>query len=96
MLIYHCIENYHAIAHQVSWLSTLCRIDLSNPAVLDAVIDGDAALRQGNPEAFDKMRGLLVLAFQLVERSSQLHGSTRTAEFVVATITEIEKRRAGH
>lgn len=86
-------QDFGAVVVELAGLSALCGVRLRDPGVVDAVLRGDELIRHANPIAFDKMRGLLVLAFTLVERSVAAQGAESTAEFVASAIAEASERR---
>lgn len=92
----HFEQDLDDIIHELATLAALCGVRLRDPGVMDAVLQNDALMRHQNEVAFDKMRGLLVLAFSTVERSAATEGVHLTAEFVRRALEEIDGRREQH
>ncbi len=91
--IQHFSKDFEAVAMELASLAKLCDIRLRDPGVTDAVLRGDDFIRQNNPAAFDKMRGLLALAISMVEQSIATEGAESTSEFVARAIAEAVERR---
>lgn len=89
----HFEQDLDDIIHELATLAALCGLRLRDPGVMDAVLQNDPLMRHGNEAAFDKMRGLLVLAFSTVERSVATEGAGLTAEFVREALAEVDDRR---
>lgn len=92
----HFEQDLDDILNELATLAGLCGIRLRDPGVIDAVLQEDPLMRHGNEAAFDKMRGLLVLAYTTVEQSVEIEGVELTAEFVRRTLAEIDERRGQH
>lgn len=88
----HFEQDLDAIIHELAVLSRLCGLRLREPGVIDAVLHNDALMRHHNEAAFDKMRGLLVLAYTMVERSAATEGAVLTSEFVREALAEVDER----
>ncbi len=91
--IQHFGKDFEAVAMELASLAKMCDIRLRDPGVTDAVLRGDDSIRQTNPIAFDKMRGLLALAYSMVEQSVAAEGAQSTGEFVSRAIAEAAERR---
>ena len=73
-------------------LESLCGLKLSAPGVIDAVLRGDQHLNGGNEIAFNKLRGLLVLSYKMVENAANFHGGEPAAEAIARALSDIAER----
>lgn len=89
----HFDRDLEELVKELSTLAQLCNIRLRDPGVVDAVLQSNEGIRSANPIAFDKMRGLLVLAYTMVERSAAVEGREATAEIVSKAIADAVARR---
>ncbi|ANQ86974.1 hypothetical protein [Azoarcus olearius] len=89
----HFQQDLDDIIHELATLAALCGLRLRDPGVMDAVLHNDPRLRQGNEAAFDKMRGLLVLAFTTVEHAVESEGVGPTSAFILRALAEVDERR---
>lgn len=89
----HFDRDLEELVKELSTLAQLCNVRLRDPGVVDAVLQSNEGIRSVNPIAFDKMRGLLVLAYTMVERSAAVEGREATAEIVSKAIADAVARR---
>ncbi len=89
----HFSQDFEEIIMELATLAQLCGIRLRDPGMADAVLRGDELIRSENPLAFDKMRGLLGLAYTMVEQSVAAEGAQSTGEFVARAMAEVAERR---
>ena len=86
---YHFETDFEKVVYEIIHLQNLCGISLTQTGVMDAVLKNENTLRNKNPTAFDKLRGLVILAFKLIEQTADFHGGNAAAEALAKTINRI-------
>ncbi|MBL8482200.1 MAG: hypothetical protein JNJ60_08400 [Rhodocyclaceae bacterium] len=90
----HYGRELDEIVHEIALSADLCGLQLLEPGVLDAVLRKDTSLcSHDNPIAFEKLRGLLVLAYKVIDEAVALNGAAATDEALRAAILHVEQLR---
>jgi hypothetical protein len=90
-------ENFNhelaSIDMEIARLAQLCGIHLLQPGVAEAVLRGDSSLcNSTNPLAWDKLRGLLVLHYHVVQEAAATDGVDAAAEGVRQALESVSER----
>lgn len=90
-------ENFNqelaAIDLEIARLAQLCDVPLLQPGVAEAVLRGDTSLcNQNNEIAWQKMRGLLVLHYHVVQEAAATDGVEAAAESVRLALLSVQER----
>lgn len=90
-------ENYdselESIDMELARLAQLCGIDLRRPGVAEQVLKGDASLcTTSNPIAWEKLRGLLVLHYHVVQEEASEEGNAAAADSVRRAVERVTAR----
>ena len=90
-------ENFNheleAIDLEIARLAQLCDVPLLEPGVAEAVLRGDTSLcNTTNQLAWDKMRGLLVLHYHVVQEAAAVDGVEAAAEGVRRALERVQAR----
>lgn len=89
----HFDRELTSIDMELARLSQLCQVSLLEPGVAEAVIRGDMMLCSSpNPIAFEKMRGLLILHYHVVNREAANDGVEAAAESVRRALQDVRRR----
>ena len=91
------LEHYNAelasIDMEIARLAQLCDVHLLEPGVAEAVLRGDTSLcSTTNQLAWDKMRGLLVLHYHVVQEAAAVDGVEAAAEGVRRALERVQAR----
>jgi len=91
------LENYNreleSIDMEIARLAQLCDVHLLEPGVAEAVLRGDTSLcNHENPVAWQKMRGLLVLHYHVVQEAAATDGVEAAAESVRLALQRVRDR----
>lgn len=92
------LEHYHReldnIVHEIAQLADLCNLRLLQPGMVDAILRNDKSLcPEGNRLAFDKLRGLLVLAYKVIDESVTEIGAVETDRALSTALEHVENLR---
>jgi hypothetical protein len=63
------VSNLDAIDREIARLATICDVRLFDAEILDRLLRNDASLSTGNPYAFKKLRGMVMLYYHARMRS---------------------------
>lgn len=85
-------RDFEEVISEMINLERICGLSLSAPGVMDAVLRGDQHLNGGNEAAFNKLRGLLVLSFKMVENAANSLGGESATQAVSRALAEIAER----
>ena len=90
-------ENFNheleSIDLEIARLAQLCDVPLLEPGVAEAVLRGDTSLcNTVNRLAWDKMRGLLVLHYHVVQEAAATDGVEAAAEGVRRALLSVQAR----
>ena len=89
----HAGADLDAIDLEIARLALLCDIPLLQPGVIEAVFHGNHSVcRSDNPIAWEKLRGLLVLHYHVVNASARDDGRVVAAEQVLHSATLVRQR----
>ena len=89
----HHNRELEAIDMEIARLAQLCGIHMLQPGVAEAVLKGDSHLcSTPNPIAWEKLRGLLVLHYHVVNEEAALDGTDAAAESVRQALERVSAR----
>ncbi len=89
----HFGRDLDDIAMELAGLGALCNVRLRDPGMVQAILDGHTPVDCNNPPAFEKMRGLLALAYKTIEESSRYEGPEATAAMIHHAVQIASERR---
>ena len=92
-------QQFDDIVQTLARLALLCRVDLTTDANVRRVISGDSTVCEtDNPEAFRRMREMLMLHFMARARSIEAVGPDETQQAIRGDVDRIraQLRRLGH
>jgi len=89
----HFGRDLDDIALELAGLGALCNVRLRDPGMVQSIIDGHTPVGCSNPPAFEKMRGLLALAYKTIEESSRFEGPEATAKMIHHAVQIASERR---
>lgn len=89
----HFDKDLDDVAIELVRLSMLCGVRLREPGVVQAIIENHEPVACSNDKAFQKMRGLLVLAYHMVDESAQVEGVEATIRMLDHAIVQAANRR---
>lgn len=70
----HFDKDLDDLATELVRLSMLCGVRLREPGIVQAILENHSPVGCDNERAFTKMRGLLVLAYHMIEESAAVEG----------------------
>jgi len=89
----HYNRELASIDLEIARLAQLCDVHLLEPGVTEAVLRGDTRLcKQDNPIAWQKMRGLLILHYHVVQEAASTDGVEAAAESVRQALERVRER----
>ena len=89
----HAGADLDAIDLEIARLALLCDLPLLQPGVIEAIFHGNHSVcRTDNPIAWEKLRGLLVLHYHVVNASARDEGRLVAAEQVLHSATLVRQR----
>lgn len=89
----HFNEDLASIDLEIARLAQLCGIRLLEPGVAEAVLKGNASVcSSDNPIAWEKLRGLLVLHYHVVNEAAATDGVDAAAESVRKALESVRDR----
>ncbi|MDH3585827.1 MAG: hypothetical protein OEQ30_01960 [Gammaproteobacteria bacterium] len=94
----HAVWKRHldGIANELLRLSIACDVRLRDPGVIDRILKDDATVcGRKNPEAFRKLRNLLMATYDSLGKSIDRIGPEDTKMLVSAIAKRTAKRRDG-
>lgn len=89
----HFDKDLDDVATELVRLSMLCGVHLREPGMVQAVLEKHSPVGCTNELAFNKMRGLLVLAYHMVEESAEVEGVEATVKMLDHAIEQANARR---
>lgn len=89
----HFDRDLDEIALELAGLGALCNVRLRDPGMVQAILDGHTPVDCSNHKAFDKMRGLLALAYKTIQESSRYEGPEATAAMIHHAVSTAAERR---
>ena len=89
----HFDKDLDDLATELVRLSMLCGVRLLEAGVVQAVLENQSPVGCSNERAFKKMRGLLVLAYHMIEDSAEVEGIEATAKMLDHAIEQASNRR---
>ena len=92
-------QQFDDIVQTLARLALLCRVDLTKDANVRRVISGDSTVCEAdNPEAFRRMREMLMLHFVARARSIEAIGPDETQQAISGVVDRIREQflRLGH
>ena len=92
-------QQFDDIVQTLARLALLCRVDLTQDANVRRVISGDSTVCEtDNPEAFRRMREMLMLHYMARARSIEAVGPDETQQAISGVVDRIREqfRRLGH
>ncbi|MCB1955250.1 MAG: hypothetical protein KDG55_06210 [Rhodocyclaceae bacterium] len=89
----HFEQDLDQIALELAGLGVICNVRLRDPGMVQAILDGHTPIDCTNHLAFDKMRGLLALAYKTIEESSRFEGPEATARMIHHAVQLAADRR---
>ncbi|MCB1890256.1 MAG: hypothetical protein KDH20_21810 [Rhodocyclaceae bacterium] len=89
----HFDQDLDQIALELAGLGALCNVRLRDPGMVTAILDGHTPVDCNNHAAFEKMRGLLALAFKTIQESSRYEGAEATARMIHHAVQIAAERR---
>ncbi|MDD3354415.1 hypothetical protein [Zoogloea sp.] len=86
-------QELTSIDMEIARLAQLCGIHMLEPGVAEAVLRGDSSLcKDDNPIAWEKLRGLLVLHYHVVQEAAAVGGVDSAAESVRKALESVTER----
>lgn len=89
----HFGADLDQIAMELAGLGVICNVRLRDPGMVQAIIEGHTPVDCTNHVAFEKMRGLLVLAYKTIEESARYEGPEVTARMIHHAVEQATERR---
>lgn len=89
-------KNLDDIDREVVRLSTLCKVRLLDPGIIERVLKGDASVcGSSNPAAFEKLRNALKMHYHLRDKAVGAIGEEATAQAIAQIVENVRKRLGG-
>ena len=89
----HFDKDLDDLAAELVRLSIICGVRLREPGMVQTILENHAPVGCSNERAFKKMRGLLVLAYHMVDESAQVEGVEATVKMIDHAIEQASARR---
>ena len=92
----HFDKDLDDLATELVRLSMLCGVRLREPGIVQAILENHSPVGCDNERAFTKMRGLLVLAYHMIEESAAVEGVEATVKMLDHAIEQASARRENY
>ena len=78
---------------EVARLATICKIRILDPGVIERVLHNDSSVcGSANPSAFTKLRGLLMMHYEIREQAVSSLGEVATKVLVEKIVDSLKQR----
>jgi hypothetical protein len=89
-------EHFEEIDREIGSLAVLCRIPLLDPGVIERVLHNDTLVcGTQNQRAFDKLRSLLMLHYNVRTRAVEALGEEETMAILAELVERLRSRFGG-
>lgn len=86
-------KNLDEVDREVARLCTLCNVRILDPGVIERVLGNDESVcGTKNPNAFAKLRQMLMMHYHVRDKAVDALGEAATAEVVADIVADLRKR----
>ena len=90
-------RHFEAIGDELVHLSIACKVDLTEPGVVDRIIKNDASVcGRKNEIGFEKLHNLMISTFNSLARSIDRIGAAETKKITEAIKAHMQEMRDGY
>ena len=86
-------RNLDEVDREVARLAVICKVRILDPGVIQRVLQNDASVcGTKNPAAFDKLRSVLMMHYEVREQAVDAMGEELTQRVVAELVERLRKR----
>ena len=86
-------RNLEEVDREVARLAVICKVRILDPGVIERVLKNDASVcGTKNQAGFDKLRGVLMMHYELREQAVDAMGEALTQRVVAELVERLRKR----
>ena len=86
-------KNLDDVDTEIVRLASICKVHILDPAVIDRVIHNDASVcESANPAAFGKLRAMVMMHYQIRERTVDALGEAKTQAIIKGIVERLSAR----
>jgi hypothetical protein len=87
------VRNLDEVDREVARLAVICKVRILDPGVIQRVLQNDASVcGTKNPAAFDKLRSVLMMHYEVREQAVDAMGEELTQRVVAELVERLRKR----
>jgi hypothetical protein len=86
-------KNLDEVDREVARLAIICNVRILDPGIIERVLQNDSTVcRTANPVAFEKLRNVLMMHYQVRDNTVGAIGSAQTTRLVTEIVERLKAR----